>query len=117
MFRNKYSIVTIFALVALAVLAACGGQPAVTAQPPTAAPQPTVPPVVSTPLPVRVPPALPGHRAMRDEAFAPPLAADPDYARETSDSLTSESLLHGKRAAPGSGWRRGVYRATGGLLR
>ena len=37
--------------------------------------------------------------------------------RETSDSLTTESLLHGKRAAPGSGWRRSVYRATGGLLR
>ena len=40
-----------------------------------------------------------------------------EYTRETSASLTSESLLHGKRAAPGSGWRRGVYRATGGLLR
>ena len=44
-------------------------------------------------------------------------AADPEYVRETSDSLTTESLLHGKRAAPGSGWRRSVYRATGGLLR
>jgi MinD-like ATPase involved in chromosome partitioning or flagellar assembly len=42
---------------------------------------------------------------------------EPERARETSDSLTTESLLHGKRAAPGSGWRRGVYRATGGLLR
>ena len=40
-----------------------------------------------------------------------------ESTRETSASLTSESLLHGKRAAPGSGWRRGVYRATGGLLR
>jgi MinD-like ATPase involved in chromosome partitioning or flagellar assembly len=42
---------------------------------------------------------------------------EPEYVRETSDSLTTESLLHGKRAAPGSGWRRSVYRATGGLLR
>ena len=42
---------------------------------------------------------------------------EPEYGRETSDSLTSESLRHGKRAAPGSGWRRSVYRATGGLLR
>ncbi len=75
------------------------------------------PPVVSMPLPVRVPAALPDHRALRDEAFAPPQAADPDYARETSDSLTSESLLHGKRAGPGSGWRRTVYRASGGLVR
>ena len=46
-----------------------------------------------------------------------PPAPDPEPTRETSDSLTSESLLHGKRAAPGSGWRRSVYRATGGLLR
>ena len=42
---------------------------------------------------------------------------EPEYQRETSDSLTTESLLHGKRAAPGSGWRRSVYRASGGLLR
>ena len=46
-----------------------------------------------------------------------PQPAEPEYVRETSDSLTTESLLHGKRAAPGSGWRRSVYRATGGLLR
>ena len=46
-----------------------------------------------------------------------PPQAEPEYVRETSDSLTTESLLHGKRAAPGSGWRRSVYRATGGLLR
>jgi MinD-like ATPase involved in chromosome partitioning or flagellar assembly len=46
-----------------------------------------------------------------------PVGPEPEYTRETSDSLTSESLLHGKRAAPGSGWRRSVYRATGGLLR
>jgi MinD-like ATPase involved in chromosome partitioning or flagellar assembly len=42
---------------------------------------------------------------------------EPEYPSETSDSLTTESLLQGKRAAPGSGWRRGVYLATGGLLR
>jgi MinD-like ATPase involved in chromosome partitioning or flagellar assembly len=44
-------------------------------------------------------------------------SADPGYERETSDSLTAESLLHGKRPAPGPGWRRGIYRLTGGLLR
>ncbi len=59
----------------------------------------------AAPLPTRVP------------AAPEPLAPGREYTRETSDSLTSESLLHGKRAAPGSGWRRGVYRATGGLLR
>ncbi len=40
-----------------------------------------------------------------------------DSGPETSDSLTAEALLHGKRIAPGSGWRRTVYRATGGLVR
>ncbi len=76
-------------------------------------------PVRNGPLPTRVPPVVPdGRRAVWDEALLPPpQAADPEYARETSDSLTTESLLHGKRAAPGSGWRRSVYRATGGLLR
>jgi len=56
---------------------------------------------------------------VRDAGLVPlmePLP-DPEYVRETSGSLTTESLLHGKRAAPGSGWRRSVYRATGGLLR
>jgi MinD-like ATPase involved in chromosome partitioning or flagellar assembly len=40
-----------------------------------------------------------------------------ELVRENSDGLTSESLLHGRRATPGSGWRRNIYRATGGLLR
>src|SRR5262249_37320691 len=68
------------------------------------------------PLPTRIP--RDGYHAYAGEVFAPPPPmAEPDYERETSGSLTTESLLHGKRAAPGSGWRRGVYRATGGLLR
>ncbi len=56
---------------------------------------------------------------VRDAGFVPVMEPlpEPEYGRETSDSLTSESLLHGKRAAPGSGWRRSVCRATGGLLR
>jgi MinD-like ATPase involved in chromosome partitioning or flagellar assembly len=58
-----------------------------------------------------------GHRAFRDQVLAPPPVMEPEYERETSDSLTTESLLHGKRAAPGSGWRRSVFRASGGLLR
>jgi MinD-like ATPase involved in chromosome partitioning or flagellar assembly len=37
--------------------------------------------------------------------------------RETADSLTADLLLHGKRPPPGPGWRRTVYRATGGLVR
>ncbi len=48
-----------------------------------------------------------------------PLAADAETAQEheTADSLTAEALLHGKRPAPGSGWRRTIFRATGGLVR
>ena len=84
---------------------------------PAMAPGP-VPPEAAAPLPTRVPPPGPdGYRAFRDQVLAPPPVPEPEYAGETSDSLTTESLLHGKRAAPGSGWRRSVYRATGGLLR
>jgi MinD-like ATPase involved in chromosome partitioning or flagellar assembly len=63
------------------------------------------------------PPPPVGHHGFRDQVLAPPPVLEPEYQRETSDSLTTESLLHGKRAAPGSGWRRSVYRASGGLLR
>jgi MinD-like ATPase involved in chromosome partitioning or flagellar assembly len=37
-------------------------------------------------------------------------------ARETADSLTTEMLLHGRRPLPIAGWRRALYRATGGLV-
>ena len=47
----------------------------------------------------------------------PPSRSAPPAPAETSDSLTSESLLHGKRTAAGSGWRHRVSRVTGGLLR
>jgi MinD-like ATPase involved in chromosome partitioning or flagellar assembly len=51
---------------------------------------------------------------------APPSLSEPDAAEqlssETSESLTADVLLHGKRAVPGVGWRRTVYRATGGLV-
>ena len=77
-----------------------------------------VDPSMDMPLPTRVRPDGPdGHRAFRDQVLAPPPVMEPEYERETSDSLTTESLLHGKRAAPGSGWRRSVFRASGGLLR
>ena len=47
----------------------------------------------------------------------PPTEADAGQAPETAESLTSEALLHGKRIAPGSGWRRTIFKATGGLVR
>ena len=52
-----------------------------------------------------------------DWGTEPGPAPEPAEVHETSESLTTESLLHGKRAAPGTGWRRNVFRATGGLLR
>ena len=47
-----------------------------------------------------------------DDAGYPPSAVI-----AASDTLTAEFLLHGKRPLPGSGWRRLVYRASGGLFR
>jgi MinD-like ATPase involved in chromosome partitioning or flagellar assembly len=49
--------------------------------------------------------------------WVPPSRSAPQAPAETSDSLTAESLLHGKRPASASGWRHRVYRVTGGLLR
>jgi MinD-like ATPase involved in chromosome partitioning or flagellar assembly len=36
---------------------------------------------------------------------------------ETADSLTADVLLRGRHKAPSGGWRRAVYRSTGGLIR
>jgi MinD-like ATPase involved in chromosome partitioning or flagellar assembly len=46
-----------------------------------------------------------------------PPPAESGYELQTSDSLTAESLLHGRRRGAGSGWRRGLSRMSGGLLR
>jgi MinD-like ATPase involved in chromosome partitioning or flagellar assembly len=54
---------------------------------------------------------------IRDDRLPPQAEQDAEVARPTSDSLTSELLLHGRRTAPASGWRKGIYRVTGGLLR
>jgi MinD-like ATPase involved in chromosome partitioning or flagellar assembly len=71
------------------------------------------------------------HEAAREPLAAPPsLRSQAPRAVEatrgepimrpptpTSDVLTSDLLLPGKRARPDGGWRRTVYRATGGLVR
>ena len=58
--------------------------------------------------------------AAREPLSAPPSLSEPDGVEplytETSESLTADVLLHGKRAVPGAGWRRTMYRATGGLV-
>ena len=63
------------------------------------------------------PPLDPGPGLRGDELPPLPPAGDVADEKETADSLTSEALLHGKRAAPGAGWRRTVFKATGGLVR
>jgi MinD-like ATPase involved in chromosome partitioning or flagellar assembly len=64
-------------------------------------------------------PPLPDRRApARDDRLAPLThPADPEYAFPTPGRPSAESLPHAQRPAPGSGWRRGVYRVSGGLLR
>jgi MinD-like ATPase involved in chromosome partitioning or flagellar assembly len=66
------------------------------------------------------PPLSPPDQAM-EPLSAPPVLQEPvtegQPARETAESLTTDMLLHGKRAAPGVGWRRTVYRASGGLIK
>jgi MinD-like ATPase involved in chromosome partitioning or flagellar assembly len=59
----------------------------------------------------RMPPPGPAEWAPGD--FEP---ADGPRVRQNADALTSELLLPGKRATPDGGWRRTVYRATGGLV-
>ncbi|WP_329249247.1 AAA family ATPase [Actinoallomurus sp. NBC_01490] len=52
----------------------------------------------------------------------PPLAPLPDaYAPQpetgqTADSLSADTLLRGRRHAPAGGWRRAVYKASGGVI-
>jgi MinD-like ATPase involved in chromosome partitioning or flagellar assembly len=65
------------------------------------------------------PPAVAtGYWAAENEpaGLIPPEDQDQDQ-RPTSEALTSDMLLPGKRATPDGGWRRTVYRATGGLVR
>ncbi|HET9079541.1 MAG TPA: AAA family ATPase [Trebonia sp.] len=82
------------------------------------------PPYAGGPPPPRPPYAAPPPPAPAAQSAS---AAQPASAvqtppegftqRPTSDMLTSELLLPGKRATPDPGWRRTVYRATGGLIR
>jgi MinD-like ATPase involved in chromosome partitioning or flagellar assembly len=80
------------------------------------------PPGVAEP-PAPYPPVLPPRRAQ--PLPAPPMTATGrDFGlegrpvvAESSDMLTAEWLLHGRRAQPGPGWRRTVYRASGGLIK
>ena len=95
------------------------------AQPAPAPPAPPAPPAAPAaapfpPVPSAPPgppvPSGPGSPGVRPAAPPPPAVTEPP-PRETADSLTTDSLLHGKRPPSGTGWRRTVYRASGGLIR
>lgn len=43
-------------------------------------------------------------------------AQQPEAAGQTADSLSADTLLRGRRHAPSSGWRRAVYKASGGMI-
>jgi MinD-like ATPase involved in chromosome partitioning or flagellar assembly len=47
----------------------------------------------------------------------PGQASDQQQVIETADDLTAEALLHGKRQTPAAGWRRMIYKTSGGLIR
>jgi MinD-like ATPase involved in chromosome partitioning or flagellar assembly len=83
-------------------------------------------PAASTGTRASAPPWAAGAHAATDQAppvsQAPPAGAGPagvdaDRAADPTSGLTPEFLLPGRRPAPAPGWRRVVYRATGGLMR
>ena len=51
------------------------------------------------------------------EEPSPQYAQGPEWHEVSADSLTADLLLPGRHAAPPSGWRRMLYRATGGRVR
>jgi len=64
--------------------------------------------------PLAAPPSL---RAYADAGEAVETAPEEVAQHPASDMLTSELLLPRRRETPDDGWRRAVYRATGGLIR
>ncbi len=64
--------------------------------------------------PLAAPPAM--RELVADPARMAPGAPPNAPPRETAETLTSDVLLPGKRATPDGGWRRTVYRASGGLI-
>ncbi|HEX3964764.1 MAG TPA: MinD/ParA family protein [Trebonia sp.] len=100
------------------------------AAPPLATPpRDAVPAAMGAPVRADRPPLAAAPVAAPQE-MSPPRAQDADLdlaldlgpaagpvVAETSDVLTAEWLLHGRRAQPAAGWRRTVYRATGGLVK
>jgi MinD-like ATPase involved in chromosome partitioning or flagellar assembly len=85
-------------------------------------PAPTAPPEAAPAAPPEAASSGPPEAAWAgpaEAAWAAPAEVGthgPPGQRQSADTLTSELLLPGKRATPDGGWRRTVYRATGGLV-
>jgi MinD-like ATPase involved in chromosome partitioning or flagellar assembly len=65
-------------------------------------------------------PAPSGPQRVRRPAPAPVFSVTqrpPTTGRPTADSLDPETLLRGRRNAPSKGWRRLVYKASGGWIK
>ena len=71
---------------------------------------------LNRPLSAPVPPSAYLDDDLGELAF-PPVIDGPRVVGETAETLTSDLLLPGRRATPDPGWRRTVYRSTGGLIR
>jgi MinD-like ATPase involved in chromosome partitioning or flagellar assembly len=84
---------------------------------PAAPPAPPAPPAPAVPA-ASAAPAAPaaGAAGAAEPAWDVWAPTEEGARRPTSDALTSDLLLPGKRATPDGGWRRTVYRATGGLV-
>ena len=52
-----------------------------------------------------------------DHGFSLQEGADPEYGSHAADTLAAQALLQAKRPVPAAGWRRNIYRASGGLVR
>ncbi len=98
--------------------------PAPAPHPPAApAPAPRGPGPLTPGDPIAVLPRQAAHGATRDYSPRDGLAggqgdpARPQEHAESTESLTPEFLLPGRRRAPSPGWRRVLYHASAGLLR
>ncbi|MEO3886919.1 AAA family ATPase [Nonomuraea sp. B5E05] len=63
-----------------------------------------------------IPPPTPRRRPAPAPVFSAP-PRPPVTGRPTAESLDPESLLRGRRNAPSKGWRRVVYKASGGWIK
>jgi MinD-like ATPase involved in chromosome partitioning or flagellar assembly len=90
-------------------------------RPGTPAPRLSSSPGTSAPQGAPAPPGPPGPprapAAPRAAGATGTAEADAPYEGESPGGLTPDFLLPGRRRAPAPGWRRVIYRATGGLMR